>query len=1057
MSVNVNTTTNTIVVQNANQTITVVDNENANIVNVTQPLVNVIEVASPGPQGPVGPTGPQGPSVPFTNIGNDVYATTSSLQVTGSFLVSGSSTFTNIGPAIFSGSTAVSGSLTVNGYDVVTVNQTSSMSVATASYLNTLNQDLTFNGNLTLNGTASISTLVVNETVLSTGSNQLGDNADDTQTLYGSVIVPTGSLVVTGSFTNLLSPTNLQIQSNVSSSFNSPPIYVGGAGWVPLTLSGSISSFLANKTNGYTLNGLVNGSVGIPAFGVNFPIDGIIQVLSTGSDALNSYSQFTDTTALGSAPQLSSGLSSTFFGSDGYNLYRFQLYKNITTNSQSLDVEKINNAGERVSLNLNNGTDGFSIFSTLSQPTSSFLKLVSGSNSNLIDFRYDANYIQQNTIIGSTDSPSARLQVKGSGTTNNTLGLNITNNNGTSGLFVQDDGKVGINRIPNSFLGLAWWNLHVSGTIASNEYVVGSKISVNSDMNPVLGGYPMVMNFTSSQAGYANVDFRLESDPNLSFIAPITGQTPVFTVKYDGKVGIGANNTNPSYLLDVSGSGRFTDGLTITGSVTISGSNTFTNIGPAIFSGSVDIPTGSLTVSGNVSFGTSSAGFFWDNTNSRLGIGTATPAYRLDVSGSVRFSDALNFTNSSQLLPQGTTAADRRLLIRGGEGGAVGSTSLITLTTNGNITSTSGNPVLVNILRDFTPTSGTATYTLASITGVINQTGGANGITRGLYINPTLTSAANFRAIETTSGSVIFNHGATPLMFISSSGNVGIGTLPSTNQILTVGSSSAQSSTFNSILYVSPSSYLVSRYIYSGTGRNIFPNSIETTAIVAGTTTANAVGVLHARGAGATSATTTFLLQNSTPTNLLSVLDNGQVSFTSPTMSLAASQSAFSISPIISASNVVGGQYYGVSITPTFFQTTGSQTETAFRVAATFTSSNATATSGSNIIADFGSTSAGSQLTVTDVTSGSIYMVNDVSGIPIIEATSNWDVNIYDFPNKIFEKTGSQVNIYGTMRVSGSFILPLSQSVAPQTGSAYWSGSLLFIYDGTRYRSSSFA
>jgi hypothetical protein len=222
-----------------------------------------------------------------------------------------------------------------------------------------------------------------------------------------------------------------------------------------------------------------------------------------------------------------------------------------------------------------------------------------------------------------------------------------------------------------------------------------------------------------------------------------------------------------------------------------------------------------------------------------------------------------------------------------------------------------------------------------------------------------------------------------------------------------------------------------------------------------GTTTDS--GRLVVRGSGATSATTALLVQNSTPTNLLSVLDNGQVVFTSPTMSLAASQSAFSISPIISASNVVGGQYYGVNITPTFFQTTGSQTETAFRVAATFTQSSAVATSGTNIIADFGSTSAGSQLTVTDVTSGSIYMVNDVSGIPIIEATSNWDVNMYDFPNKIFEKTGSQVNIYGTMRVSGSFILPLSQSVAPQTGSAYWSGSLLFIYDGTRYRSSSFA
>jgi hypothetical protein len=48
-------------------------------------------------------------------------------------------------------------------------------------------------------GTASIGTLVVNQTVLSTGSNQLGDSANDTQTLYGTVVIPTGSLTVSGS------------------------------------------------------------------------------------------------------------------------------------------------------------------------------------------------------------------------------------------------------------------------------------------------------------------------------------------------------------------------------------------------------------------------------------------------------------------------------------------------------------------------------------------------------------------------------------------------------------------------------------------------------------------------------------------------------------------------------------------------------------------------------------------------------------------------------------------------------------------------------------------
>jgi hypothetical protein len=72
---------------------------------------------------------------------------------------------------------------------------------------------------------------------------------------------------------------------------------------------------------------------------------------------------------------------------------------------------------------------------------------------------------------------------------------------------------------------------------------------------------------------------------------------------------------------------------------------------------------------------------------------------------------------------------------------------------------------------------------------------------------------------------------------------------------------------------------------------------------------------------------------------------------------------------------------------------------------------------------------------------------------------------MYNFPNIVFQKTGSNVNITGSLRVTGSlvmsptssFILPLSQSATPQTGSAYWSGSLLFVYDGTQYRSSSFA
>jgi hypothetical protein len=86
-------------------------------------------------------------------------------------------------------------------------------------------------------------------------------------------------------------------------------------------------------------------------------------------------------------------------------------------------------------------------------------------------------------------------------------------------------------------------------------------------------------------------------------------------------------------------------------------------------------------------------------------------------------------------------------------------TTDITLTNGqGDVAITSGTRTLVNVFRGFNPTSGTGVYNLLLLNGNINQTGGANGITRGLYVNPTLTAAADFRAIETARGNVIFGN-----------------------------------------------------------------------------------------------------------------------------------------------------------------------------------------------------------------------------------------------------------------------------------------------------------
>jgi hypothetical protein len=166
----------------------------------------------------------------------------------------------------------------------------------------------------------------------------------------------------------------------------------------------------------------------------------------------------------------------------------------------------------------------------------------------------------------------------------------------------------------------------------------------------------------------------------------------------------------------------------------------------------------------------------------------------------------------------------------------------------------------------------------------------------------------------------------------------------------------------------------------------------------------------HIRGDSATNTGSVLLVQNLTPTNLLNIQNNGQIIFGSPIISLSTTQSSFLVTQSISQSATIGAQIYGVNIIQRFQNTTSSQSQTAFRVMPTFTGSfSGSATQ--NIVADFGAVNVGTQFSVNDTTSGSIYMVNDISGLPIIEATSDWTVNMYNFPNRVFRKTGSVIEL----------------------------------------------
>ncbi|HRH49281.1 MAG TPA: hypothetical protein PLP23_11070 [Panacibacter sp.] len=102
---------------------------------------------------------------------------------------------------------------------------------------------------------------------------------------------------------------------------------------------------------------------------------------------------------------------------------------------------------------------------------------------------------------------------------------------------------------------------------------------------------------------------------------------------FGGNVGIGV--ATAAAKLDIAGTVKIADGTQGTGKVLTSDAN-------GLASWQTPTGAGSITgtgAAGNLAFwtGTSALGtnanLFWDNTNARLGIGTATPANKLDISG----------------------------------------------------------------------------------------------------------------------------------------------------------------------------------------------------------------------------------------------------------------------------------------------------------------------------------------------------------------------------------------------------------------------------------------
>jgi hypothetical protein len=239
-------------------------------------------------------------------------------------------------------------------------------------------------------------------------------------------------------------------------------------------------------------------------------------------------------------------------------------------------------------------------------------------------------------------------------------------------------------------------------------------------------------------------------------------------ISASGNIGIGT--TTPSYTLDVSGSGNFTDNLTVTGSLTVSGSDIFIQNNQFYSSyNATGTAVGLLRLTpsnntqlraqsgNNIAFETDGQNAMWIGNDQRVGIGTISPSAKLQVKGS------------------GTTSATTALLVEN----ANASASMVVLD-NGNV---GIGRIPFSYTVDISGSFRVQTNTLGLVVGTngateILTTGGNNG----LYINDgnySILKLGDYRFVQGRSAKTLSIRDSADIdvmFFASGSKNVGIGT-----------------------------------------------------------------------------------------------------------------------------------------------------------------------------------------------------------------------------------------------------------------------------------------